>query len=502
MEIKNNITIGSDAQQSFLSGISQVSQVIRQSYGPFGGNISVEVSLSPGHIIANDAESLIQAIYLEDPVERRGLNFLKELSEKASKSSGDGRKTTIIISEELLKKGFEERVQGMKAKDGLDILLPEILGSLDQQSIEVGLEDIRKVALTSSRSQEISDKIQTIYSEIGRDGIITVEGSGNGDTTYETTDGVKFKGGFLTSYMANSHKEAVYKNPIILITKKKIGRDSDVASLVDYAIKQDKALVILVDDMDESVASRLIATHRAGVAKILIIRAPVLFKNYIFEDFSKCVGATIVEPATGLNLGDSFPLEALGTCDTIVVDKEETLIRGVQDITEHKNSLKLEGSNDSLLRLQWLNTKTAVLRLGANSESELSYKLLKARDAISACSLALQGGVLEGGGKSLAKAATALGDSPLERIFKKALLGPFTQLVLNEGKVSGMHYDNLDQLLNTENIWDATIVVKNAVKNAVSLAGIILTTQGDIRLRDSTFEEKQLEILQAKRSPF
>ena len=468
-----------------IDGISQLSEVIRQSYGPKGGNISVESENYPGHFICNDAQSIIQSIQIEDPVERRGLNFIKELSDKASKDSGEGRKTTIIIAEEILKGGFKAKVKGMKLKEELDELLPKVIESLDRQSERVELEDIGAVAETSSRDKDTGEWMWKIYQQIGRDGVVHIEGSGTFETYHEVTDGVKFEGaGMVSPYMAENGT-AVYEKPVILVTKKKIERDSDISGLVDRCVKLHQPLVIFTDDMDQGVASRLIATHRAGVAKILIIKAPIFYKDFIFEDFSKVVGATIVE--TGLSL-EKLPLEVLGTCDKIIVDKEDTVVMGIKDIREHKEKLRTKGDNDSILRLYRLNTKTAILKMGAGSESELSYKMLKAKDAANACRLALEEGVLPGAATSLVKAAEVLGTfkpGSAEDIFSQALLAPHKQLIENNG----------GKKLNLKGVWDSALVVKNAVRNAISLSGIILTISGDIRLPELTEADKQIKIL-------
>ncbi len=187
-------------------------------------------------------------------------------------------------------------------------------------------------------------------------------------------------------------------------------------------------------------------------------------------------------------------------------DKEDTVLRGIQDISVHKDALRVDGSDDSLRRLEWLNTKTAVLKLGANSESELSYKLLKAKDAVSAAKWALDSGIVEGGGKALVKVVAMTRkegengfDKNTKEIFNQALCSPYWQLNLNDGAT-------LDEMfawdLNTEGVYDATLVIKNAVKNAVSLAGIVLTTGADIRFREKTKEEQELEILMLKNRPF
>jgi len=507
MNSDSNIILGDELQQKLISGISKVTEVIRKNYGPKGSNVSIEQYLYPFHIIANDAQSIIQSVYFNDPTERRALNFLKELTDKNSKTSGEGRKTSLIIAEELLKGGFEQNIKGMKLKEELDALLPQVLESIDKQSKRVELEDIGMVAETSSRSSETGNWIAKIYQEIGRDGIIQVEPSGMEKTVYEVTDGVRFHAGALTTSFYNSKDGAVYENPLILVSKQKIEKYNQIAPLVEYIIKVERPLVIFTDDMDENIAVDLIKTHLAKKAKILIIKAPVVFKHYIFEDFAKCVGATVVESATGLQLGEKLPLTALGTCDYLVSDKEDTVLRGIKDISAHKDSLRKLGDDDSLRRLEWLNTKTAVLKMGANSESELSYKLLKAKDAVSACKWALDSGIVEGGGMALMKSASEIDsledylqldklesrttETP-KSIFASALEAPYNQLLENSG----------EEGINTDGVWDSSLVLKNAVKNSVSLAGIILTTGCDIRLRDKTKEEQELEILTLKNRPF
>ena len=169
--MQDNITFEKELQEKLLNGISKVSKIVRQSYGKNGQNVITQEYLYPYHRVVNDLGSFIDKIWLSDPVEMRGVNLLRELSDKATKDSQDGRKTTIIIAEELLKGGFEQNIKGMKLKEELDSLLPQVLESIDKQSKRVELEDIGMVAETSSRSKETGEWIAKIYQEIGRDGI-------------------------------------------------------------------------------------------------------------------------------------------------------------------------------------------------------------------------------------------------------------------------------------------------------------------------------------------
>lgn len=508
MEYKNNITLSPTVQEKFLEGISQVSDVIRQSYGPRGGNVSIEEEMYPGHRIANDAQSIIQKIDIADPVERRGLNFIKELSDKASKDSGEGRKTTIIIAEELLKLGFKEKVDGMKLKEELDALLPQVLESIDKQSQKIEVNDIYKVAFTSSRSKEIGILIHNVYNEIGKDGIIQVEGSGTFDTTHEISDGVVFQGATWwhpsmahdeeAQKLAKEELKAIYRKPAILFTRTKIRNEQEIAEFIDVVkTGLQKDLVIFTDDIDLNVLSKMAAIHRAKVMNVLVIKAPALWKDQVFEDFAKCVGADILEEGSGVtwqNIVKSINDGnfKLGTCDKLVTDGEGTVLTGIEDISAYKKELETNGDNESKRRLWRLNAKTALLKLGSGSESELSYKLLKCNDALNACRAALMDGVVEGGAKSLMNATIIKEATIYTKIFNDALLAPYQQLVANNGR----------ELLSTEGVYDATIVIKNAVKNALSLASIVLTTKADIRLKDKTLEDHQIEMIQQKRFNF
>jgi len=232
--------------------------------------------------------------------------------------------------------------------------------------------------------------------------------------------------------------------------------------------------------MDSGVASMLIDLHKSKRFNICIIKAPTLWRDFYFEDFAKCTGATIIEDSTGKTF-KNMHLSDLGTCDKIVIDADETIIIGTKDITEHIDNLKAKGDNDSLLRLSWLNNKTALLKLGSNSETDLSYKLLKCKDAIRSSELALKYGIVRGGGQCLALVAMLLPETTLGDMMKKVLVTPIYQIGINSGT---------DFIEN--NIVDASMVVKNAVRNAISIAGTILTANAIVYIPEPTQLELKL----------
>ena len=491
----NNTTTGQQAQEEMIKGIKVATQAIRPTYGHNGINAVIEDIRYPFHQVANDAQTIIQAIKITDPIQNQGLSFLKELSDRQNSMSGDGRKTTCIIAETILDEGFKSELKGLNLKRELDSLIPFIEAKIDDHKQLIGIDDIHKVATIAGESESIGSLIGKIYKEIGKDGVITVEGSGTYNDEVKYITGVRFTD---TGYLADAfvhdeeakkqglpEKRAIYENPTILVTKQKIERIDQIDPLIQSLMRDNrKELIIFTDDMDTGIAKALVDTHKEGIFNILIIKAPTIFRKEVFEDFAMITSAKIVEPANGIYL-EELPLNALGTCDKIIVDKSETLIIGIDEdgIKEHLDNLKANNDELSNMRLKWLNTATAILKLGANNESELSYKRLKCEDAVNASRLALEGGVSKGGGIELYNISKELPKTIAGDILSKALQAPLFQIMANGGETAIPTFN--------ENILDASLVLKNAVRNAISLTSTILTTGIVITLPR---EDKELKI--------
>jgi len=507
MEIKNEIkhNVLYIAVDGVMRGVTIATDLIRPTYGGAGTNVQVETSLYPGHAIYNDAKSIVDAIKATDPAERIGVGYMKELCDKADKVSGDARKTTMILTEEILKEGHALSLHKLQLKHELDELIPYIEKEIDKVTKVISENEVIGVATTASESKVIGKLLQEIYAQIGKNGILTIEGSKTYDTSYRITNGVRFEGTgmlsqeFVYDERARAEKRremsAIYENPLILVTKKKITTDEDINPLlVEMRRMGKKDLVIFTQDMDSGVASMLISLHKSKEFNILIIKAPVLWQGYVFEDFAKCVGATVIEDATGKDF-KSMKLEDLGTCGRIEVDTEDTVITGIKDISEHCKMLAEKGDDDSLLRLSWLASKSATLKLGSNSETDLSYKLLKANDANRSTYLALQHGVVRGGGLCLA--SIELPDTPAGKVLSKALKAPLEQAIKNYN-ITPEEYEKIV----TEDIVDASMVLKRAVRNAIGIASTILTAPSLVYIPKKTPEEIAYEVAVKQSSPF
>lgn len=495
---KDNIFYGKEGVKRLVAGIEKGFDAIKSSYGSAGSNVVIESGLNPGHEITNDGRKILDSIKLADPVENIGLNILKEVAKKSDEISGDGRKTSVILTHAIVKEGLKCKESAMEIKKSLDECLPIILKSIDDQTKQIRTDEVGKIASVASESEELGRLFGEIYNKIGKDGIVELDLSNLPGTSYDITEGVKLLNcGFHYPYMANEDKgrQAVYKNPYVLISKQKITNIKQLDGIMKHLFKQGKdEFVIFCDEIDTTVSQALYQLHqgisrevegmvRSVKIKTLVIKAPTLWKDWIYEDFSKITGAKIIDGVT--HTLERLQLHELGSCDKVVTTKDQTVVLGIKDIKDHLKVLEEEGTNDSKLRISRLCTKTAILKLGANSDSELSYLKGKALDARNASYLALQGGIVEGAGQLLVRIALyptaktgelTLPDTVGGNILKKALAYPHRQIKEN----SDLHKllkESDESIWVLEDVFDPAIVVKNSITNALSVASTVLTSK-------------------------
>lgn len=482
IEKPDNITSGKELISKLVKGVNKVVDTIRVSYGPTGSNCIIESDLYPFHLTTNDGKTIVKDIKLADKVENIGANIAKEVADKSDKESGDGRKTSMILLQAILEEGLKSKEDPMTIKKSLDECLPIILKSIDEQTKKITTKEVGKIAAIASENEKLGALFQEIYEKIGKDGIVELENSGISDTFYEITEGVKLLNcKFHYPYMANEDKgrKAVYNMPYILITKQKLSniRELDII-LRNVNNKGKNELVIFCDDIDMPVSQALAFLHNGTTPdgqtitpfKTLVIKAPTLWKDWLFEDFAKITGATIIDPAQGKTL-KSFQFNWLGCADKIITDKEQTIVLGTKNVDDHIKVLEELKTDEGKIRIARLKTKTAILKLGANSETELSYIRGKALDGRNASYLALNGGIVKGAGRALGLAADKLDIHTVGgKILNNAIRYPTAQILDNMG---------INELkdLDIDLISDPAIVVKNAITNALSVASMILTTK-------------------------
>lgn len=474
--MKDNIQNYNESFKKLIDGVNKVTDIIKPTYGASGGNVIIEENLRPFHRIANDGKLITDSIWLTDPVEKMGANILREVCEKQEKEAGDGRKTTCILTAAILNKGLEykDSTKPLEIKKSLDECLPIIINHIDEQKKEITPEEIEPIARVASESEELGRVIAEIYPKIGKEGIIEIDTSNLPKTYYEIVDGFRIRTGWFGGYWQTEEGKCTISNPKILISKDKITSVSQIESIyVELSRQKINELVIYCEDIDLAVASRLALTSVKGDFKTLIIKAPILWKDWIYEDLVQMTGAIAVDSKVGKTF-KGLSVNDLGTCEKLVATKDEVRVIGIKDIKGHIEKLKEKGLVDDqeLVRVSWLNTKVAVLKVGANSESELSWKLRKAKDGASASYYALRDGVVKGAGESITniELPITIGGT----ILRFALTAPQNVLVENSGK------DLKDNQNN--GILDPALVIKSAITNAISVAGIILTLKGAITI--------------------
>ncbi len=504
LEKKDNFLVGKEATDALIAGIRKGVKNIALSYGAFGSNAYNPADFRPFYTITNDGKTILDNTKCSNEFEQAGVNILCDITSKTERESGDGRKTAALIGGAIVESADTNDYMGLKRS--LEECLPSIIKSLDDQSKPTTLDDIKAIATISSESEMIGDKISEIYQHIGADGVIEIDTSNLPETFYEITDGVRLKRcGFMYPYMANSdrNRTATYYNPKVAVIKEKISNPNQLDKLFAMCSKSGLAeLVLFVDEIDLSVCQDLAITHNGRLAqdgsvysfKTLVIKAPTIYKDVLFEDFAKVTGATIIDPGQGTSL-KSFSLSWLGSASKISTTKEETVITGTQDITDHLRNLEERGQDVDKMRLFYLKTKTGILKLGANSDTELSHLKAKASDARNSAFLALSGGSVAGGGIALVNAINDLPNTIGGKVLKEALATPLRQLMKN----ANISEEEIDKLidgkalspesygfnartlkcgdLRKEGVIDPTIVVKNSVTNAISVAATALTTR-------------------------
>lgn len=496
--LKNNIFTDKYATQGIINGINKIADAVALTMGAKGSNAILETNLYPGYMITNDGYSILEKAQFEDPLEELGRKILFDSVSRANKQSGDGSTTTTVLTQSILNAGLQYDVSSTEIKDSLIELLPTIDKLIDEQKKDITENDVSSVATISAESKEIGDLLQEIYQKISKDGIIELDNSKTFETTYEIKEGVRFNCGSHSPYLYNKDNHAEYTKPYILITKQKIATLDDIIPIFEKLSELGKKeIVIFYDDISDAVAGTLIANHLKGIFNVLLIKAPVIWKDFIFEDFAKITGATIISEKTGTSLKE-MEIKDLGTCNKLIATKAETTILGIKDVSDHIKALQESGTDDDARRIGWLTTKAAVIRLGASSDTELSYKRLKVEDAIHASRLALQDGIVVGGGVALLNVSKSLPDTLGGKILKEALKRPMQQIcananiflentVLSDSKGVNAKTGEVVDMFEAQ-IVDPAKVVKNAVRNAISVASTALTIKIAIPL-DRTEEQ-------------
>lgn len=482
-----------DAQPRLKTGIDKVARAVGVTMGIGGSNAILEAIESPGHLMTNDGYSIANSIVLADPIEDMGRKMLVESINRANKASGDGSSTTCVLTAAIIEEGlkYTNDHHAMDIKRSLEECIPIIEKELNKQTRTIETKDVGQVATISAEDKEIGSRIQEIYEQIGKNGIIYWDISKTNEDTYTIGQGITVEGAsFMSPYMCDATESGQntnqirVKNPYILLTKQKITSANDIGAIAEHLYnKEVKDLVVFADEIEPLVIPDIIKTRMVRGFRIAIVKMPVLWKDWWYEDLAKATGATVIDPTAGLPMRE-IKEEHLGRAGNIVITREDTYLDGIKDVSEHIKTLEDEATDDTKLRAARLNTKTARYFVGAQSDSALSYRRLKVEDAISAAWQALNGGIVVGGGWALSN--VELPDTVGGHILDVALGAPYTRIKENLG------HDYSIKDMEEQGVYDPRNVVLNAVKNAISVAAAVITAPTIVTLPREDYDPNAL----------
>ena len=514
------IKFNTEARDALKKGVDALSDAVKVTLGPKGRNVVIDKKFGAPSI-TKDGVSVAKEIELEDTIQNMGAQMVKEVASKTADEAGDGTTTATVLAQSIVSTGLKNVTAGanpMDLKRGIDKAVKKIVEDLKKQSVAVGSnnEKIEQVAtISSNNDHEVGKLIAEAMSKVSQEGVITVEEAKGTDTSVEVVEGMQFDRGYLSPYfVTNPDKmETELDTPLILIFDKKISNMKDLLPILEQSSQTGKPLLIIAEDVDGEALATLVVNKIRGSLKIAAVKAPGFGdrRKEMLEDIAILTGGVVVSEEKGHKL-DSTTMEMLGSCEKIVIDKDNTtIINGSgkkKNISTRINQIKaqIESTTSDYdkeklqERLAKLSGGVAVLYVGAASEVEMKEKKDRVDDALAATKAAIEEGIIPGGGVALIRAGEKLkkitGENDDEntgiQIIATAIQEPLRQIVANSGgegsvviskiltKKGDFGYnaksDTYENMLKA-GIIDPTKVTRIALENAASVSGMLLTTE-------------------------
>ena len=512
--MSKEILFDEKARTKLMEGVNILADAVCSTLGPSGRN----VMLSNG-VITKDGVSVAKNINMEDPFVDKGVQMAVAAASKTNEIAGDGTTSSVCISRAIAKEGMKIVAAGAnptEVKSGIDKAVSAIVEQLDKNSIKVNdKKSIAQVGTISANGDtEIGNMIAEAMDKVGPDGVITVEESKTAETVLDVVEGMQFNNGYLSPYFVTDQEKmtAALEDPAILLYEHKISSVQELLPHLEYVGQSGKPLLIVAEDVDSEGLAMLILNKLRGALKVCAVKAPGYGdsrKNNL-RDLAVLTGAQVVSDELGVKLADAVPQEILGYAKSVKVSKDHTtIVEGAGDkesIKQHVQTLKSQHDtteseydrNNLAERIARLAGGVAVIKVGAPTETEMKEKKDRVDDALHATKAAVEEGIVAGGGTALIRAASAVkvtGATADEesgiKIIMKAAEEPARQIVMNTGKEPSVVVNEIMKRSGNEGynaktgtfedlvetgVIDPVKVTKNALKNAASIASMILTT--------------------------
>ncbi|MBI1309482.1 MAG: chaperonin GroEL [Proteobacteria bacterium] len=514
-----DLKFGNDARSKMLTGVNTLANAVKATLGPKGRNVVLDKSFGAPRV-TKDGVSVAKEITLADKFENMGAQMVREVASKTVDVAGDGTTTATVLAQSIITEGCKAVAAGMNPMDlkrGIDFAVTAVVEELKKQSKKVnGKTDIAKVATISANGDtSVGDDIAEAMEKVGQEGVITVEEAKGMETTLEAVKGMQFDRGYLSPYfVTNAEKmQTEMKDAVVLITDKKISNLEQLLPILEPIAQSGRELLILAEDVEGQALATLVVNKLRGGLKVAAVKAPGFGdrRKAMLEDIATLTGGVVISEETGMTL-ENITLEHLGRAGTITITKDTTTIvdgkgdkkevdarveqirKQIEDTTSDYDKEKLQE------RLAKLVGGVAVIKVGGATEVEVKEKKDRIDDALHATRAAVEEGVVPGGGTALIRclsALTALKTANQDQqvgvdIIRRALEAPLRTIAINAGEDGAVVANKVrdgkaDEGYNAatgeyvdmvkSGIIDPTKVVRVALQNAASVAGLMITTE-------------------------
>ena len=515
------IIFDEEARVALKRGADILANAVKVTLGPRGRNVVIQKSFG-APVVTSDGVSVAKEIELPNPYENMGAQLLESIATKTNDVAGDGTTTATVLGQEILHEGLKNVTAGadpMQLKIGIDKAVNAALSVISSQSRAVNThEEILQVASIAANDPANDSNIGTIIAEaiekVGNDGAITIEEGKTSEITVDIVEGMQFDRGFLSPHFVTDAKDQVveFENPYILINTEKISTVADLVPIMEKVMQLGRPLLIIAEDVESEALSTLVVNALRGNLQVAAVKAPGFGdrRKEMLEDIAVLTGGQVISEDTGIRL-ENIVVGMLGTASRVRVDKDNTTIVGgfgvkesiegrvtqirrqIEETTSEYDREKLEE------RLAKLAGGVAVVNVGAATEIEMKEKKARCEDALSATRAAIEEGIVAGGGIALLRSISGIDDLDLQgdqdtglSIVKEALRSPVRAIAENAGLEGSVILANVESGegnygfnaaseeygdLMEDGVIDPTKVVRSALQNASSIAGLLLTTE-------------------------
>ena len=508
-----------EAREKLKKGVDAVAKAVGITLGPKGRNIALDKKWGAPSVV-HDGVSVAKEIELQDPFENMGAQLVKEAADKTNDVTGDGTTTATILAQAIVEEGIKNITAGanpMILNKGVEKAAEQAVASIKKQakSVRDDSQQIVQVATISAQDTEIGAKIAEALKKVGADGVVTVEEGKGLELVIDYKEGMEFDKGYVSAYFVTDPDtmEATIENPYILLTDKKISSLQELIPFLENLVKVSKNLVIIADEVEGEALATLVVNKLKGTFNVLAVEAPGFGdrRKEMLEDIAVLTGGNVISEDVGRKL-EEVTIEDLGRADRVTTNKDKTVIVGgkgnkaaiqgrIKQVKAEINRTTSDFDKEKLEeRLAKLSGGVAVIEVGAATEVQLKERQERVKDAVSATKAAIEEGIVPGGGVVLLAASEQIETKGLKgdeltgaKIIQKALIAPMKLLAENAGEDGSVVVSNVQKqekgvgfnVLTGEyvdmikaGIIDPVKVTRTALQNAVSVAMMILTTEG------------------------